>query len=69
MTDLATTFADLENRVVVQIYYICIWGRKKFPIPWQPAEGRQNRLFTSFFFIFQVLLFYFSKLSLGSFHS
>ena len=20
-------------------YYICIWGRKKFPTPWQPAIG------------------------------
>jgi len=58
-------------------YYICIWGRKKFIISWQPAKGllrslaSQIHLFTSFFlfFIFQVLLFYFSKLSLGSLHS
>ena len=41
-------------------YYICIWGRKKFLTPWQPAWRAevsivQNKRFCQKFFIFQVL--------------
>ena len=33
-------------------YYICIWGRKKFPMPWQPAYGISFLFFKFYSLIF-----------------